>query len=176
MMSNDSPSVGLSPVPDEALQTPPPSTPSHSYMQHSISAAYPPMPDAEFMALVEDIKAHGQRVPITLYEGKILDGWHRYCACPDLGLEPATVDFTGTSENAVAFAFSLNAHRRQLAPGQLALLAVELFLPRFEAEALVRQRSGKRAVNEDLSASGRTGGRHGPSRPGWRQSRICPGF
>jgi hypothetical protein len=53
----------------------------------------------------------------------------------------------------------LNARRRHLNAGQLALLAVECLLPQLAAEAQARQRAGKATVREDLSAPGRTGPR-----------------
>jgi hypothetical protein len=110
------------------------------YTQHPISAAFPTMSDIEFTALVENIRNCGQYAPITVYEDQILDGWHRYRACRTLGKEPATVEFTGTTEQAAEFAFSLNARRRHLKSGQLALLAVNL-LPQFAAAARAPHRA-----------------------------------
>ena len=53
----------------------------YSNLQHHPHASiFPEMNSAEFDLLVEDIRANGVRVPITLYEGKILDGRHRYKA------------------------------------------------------------------------------------------------
>jgi hypothetical protein len=157
MMPENPPVTGTPPGLDDAAQRPPVSTQPRSYTQHPIAAAFPPMPDVEFTALVEDIKAHGQRVPITLYEGQVLDGWHRYRACCALGIEPATIEFTGTIEEAAAFVVSLNARRRHLDTGQLALWTVESLLPQFEAEAQARQRTGKKTVPTDLCVPGRTG-------------------
>jgi hypothetical protein len=144
---------------DNVVQGQPVSRPSGSYTQHPLSARFPKLSDVEFVALVEDIQVHDQRVPITLYEGQVLDGWHRYLACLELGLPPRTDEFTGTIEEAQALAFSLNARRRHLNTGQLALLTAELLLPDFEAQALGRQRAGKTVVREDLSATWRTGRR-----------------
>jgi hypothetical protein len=115
------------------------------------------MPAAEFTALVEDIRTHGLRVPIVLYGGQVLDGWHRYRACRELGLEPATGEFAGSTVEAVAFVVSMNARRRHLDTGQLALWTVESLLPQFEAEAQARQRTGKKTVPTDLCVPGRTG-------------------
>jgi hypothetical protein len=67
--------------------------------------------------------------------------------------------FTGTIEEAAAFAISLNARRRHLTTGQRALLVVERLLPQLAAEAHERKRAGKTTVREDLSAPGRTGQR-----------------
>ena len=51
------------------------------YQQHPLSAAFPNMTKADLAALSADISEQGQREPITIYEGKILDGWHRYQVC-----------------------------------------------------------------------------------------------
>jgi hypothetical protein len=117
------------------------------------------MPDSEFTMLVQDMKLHGQRLPITLYEGQVLEGWHRYRACGALGIEAETKTFTGTLEEAVAFVVSLNVRRRHLDTGQLALFTVEHLLPRIAAEARTRQRAGKKVASDDLSATRRTGRR-----------------
>ena len=54
--------------------------------QHPLSAAFPPMQTDEFDKLVENIRGNGQQEPGTVYEGKVLDGWHRYRACNILGI------------------------------------------------------------------------------------------
>ena len=40
----------------------------------------------EFAALVEDIRNHGLREPVVLYEGQILDGDNRFRACEVAGI------------------------------------------------------------------------------------------
>jgi hypothetical protein len=159
MVPDETPAAGAPWELESVVQGRPASRPSGSYTQHPLSARFPNITGAEFAALMNDIQDHGQRVPITLFQGQVLDGWHRYLACRELGLEPTTTDFPGTIEEAQAFVFSLNARRRHLDTGQLALLTVELLLPRFETEALARQRAGKTVVGEDLSATRRTGPR-----------------
>ncbi len=46
-----------------------------------------------------------------LYEGKVLDGWHRYQACLKAGAEPRTEPYTGSDP--AAYVCSVNLHRRQ---------------------------------------------------------------
>jgi len=45
---------------------------------HEAANIFPMMSDAELDDLTESIRANGQRHPILLYEGKILDGRNRY--------------------------------------------------------------------------------------------------
>lgn len=86
--------------------------------QHALSAAFPSMPESDLEALAEDIKKHGQREPGFIFEGAVLDGWHRYLACERIGLEFWADDFTG--EDPRAYVLSKNLHRRHLTGGQRA--------------------------------------------------------
>jgi hypothetical protein len=93
--------------------------------RHPLSADLPAMPAGEFGALVDDIKTHGQRVPVTVFEGQVLDGWHRYRARLELGLSPTLEEFTGTVKKAAAVVVSLNVRRRHLDTGQIAVFTAE---------------------------------------------------
>lgn len=93
------------------------------YHQHPLSAAFPGMSQSELAALTDDIAEEGQREPITLFEGKILDGWHRYQACNACGRVPVTVELPG-GVNPVAFVKSRNLHRRHLTGSQRAAAVV----------------------------------------------------
>jgi hypothetical protein len=90
--------------------------------QHPLSAAFPAMSAEDFAALVADVKANGQREPIMLFEGMVLDGWHRYRACDQLGVKPQHFTFSGSDP--VAFVLSHNLHRRHLTPSQRAAAVV----------------------------------------------------
>lgn len=78
------------------------------------------MSGADFDAIKADIQAHGLNQPITVLDGLILDGGNRYRACIELGIEPATVAFSGSDP--VAFVLSANLHRRHLSAGQSAAI------------------------------------------------------
>src|SRR5258708_2140914 len=92
----------------------------HTFEPHPLCALFPPMTGAEYAALKADIEAHGQRLPIVIHEGAILDGAHRYRVCMEIGVEPAIVEFAGGDP--VAFVLSANLHRRHLTAGQHAAI------------------------------------------------------
>ena len=75
--------------------------------------------------LTEDIRQHGLREPIWLYEGKILDGRNRYRACQAAGVEPVFSDFNGDYDQAYRFSISLNLHRRHLTNEQRQAFAAD---------------------------------------------------
>ncbi len=91
--------------------------------QHPLSAAFPSMSDEDFATLKADIAAHGQREPIIVHEGMVLDGWHRYRACADLGIKPQQFTFDASADP-VSFVLSNNLHRRHLTPSQRAAAIV----------------------------------------------------
>lgn len=93
--------------------------------QHPLSAAYPAMPEADLLALAEDVKAHGLHEPVTMFEGMVLDGWHRCQACQIAGVEIRTIEFDG--EDPRAFVVSKNAHRRHLSQSQKAAAAAIVY-------------------------------------------------
>lgn len=78
---------------------------------HPAADAWPMMDDERFGELLADIQANGQREPITLCDGMILDGRNRYRACVELGVEQLTREYEG---DPWAFAWSLNGARRDL--------------------------------------------------------------
>jgi N6-adenosine-specific RNA methylase IME4 len=109
---------------------------------HEAASIFPLVQGDEFNALVADIKACGQREPITLHpDGSILDGRNRYRSCLKIGIKPIFKTWKGKG-SPLEFVLSLNLHRRQLSASQRAALAVDL-LPRFEGEARERQRGGQ---------------------------------
>jgi DNA modification methylase len=78
---------------------------------HPAADAWPMMDDGRFAELRADIEANGQREPITICDGMILDGRNRYRACVELDVEPLTREYAG---DPWAFAWSLNGERRDL--------------------------------------------------------------
>jgi len=90
------------------------------YELHPLCTLFPRLPDAEFSALVADIRENGLRQPIVLHEGMILDGGNRYRACVAAGVTPTYTTFAGG--NLVSFVLSANLHRRHMTPGQQAAI------------------------------------------------------
>jgi ParB-like chromosome segregation protein Spo0J len=90
------------------------------YQQHPLSAAWSAMDDESFKGLIDDIDANGVRNPIALYDGMILDGWHRYKACLELNVKkPPMVEYDGSDP--ASFVVSMNFHRRSKdSPSQIA--------------------------------------------------------
>lgn len=66
-----------------------------TYERHPLSAAWPDMADEDFLALKDSIGYSGLLEPITLFDGQILDGWHRYRACLDIGINAKFSEFSG---------------------------------------------------------------------------------
>jgi ParB-like chromosome segregation protein Spo0J len=117
--------------------------------KHELADLFSPaMSDGEYKNLVEDIRANGLLEPIYVYEGKVLDGWHRYKACLEAGVEPW---FKECQIDPVKFWISKNIVRRHLTESQRAAIAVEL-LPYLEKEARERQTraKGKKKEQEKL--------------------------
>lgn len=91
---------------------------------HRFANIFPLIQGSDFDGLVSDIKSHGLREKIVLFEGAILDGRNRYRACQAAGIEPATELFSG--DNPLAFVISKNLKRRQLKDSQRALVAARI--------------------------------------------------
>lgn len=74
------------------------------------------MPEQELQALALDIEKHGQREPGVMFEGKVLDGWHRYLACQAANVKFKTEEYEG--DDPISFVISRNLHRRHLTAAQ----------------------------------------------------------
>lgn len=87
-----------------------------------------PMMDAEALqGLADDIREHGQREPVILFDGAVLDGRNRLRACELAGVEPRFVTRTDAEVgDPVKFVLSLNEKRRHMSPAQLMTLAVDV--------------------------------------------------
>jgi hypothetical protein len=91
---------------------------------HEYANIYRMLPDVELAKLAEDIKEKGQLLPITIYEGKVLDGRNRYRACEIAGVEPKTEEYTG--DDPLGLIASLNDHRRHDSENERALVGARM--------------------------------------------------
>ena len=91
---------------------------------HELANIFPLLSEEELAELRADIEKNGLTDPITLYEGKVLDGRNRATACEMAGITPTTIEYTG--DDPVAFVLSKNIHRRHLTESQRAMAAEKL--------------------------------------------------
>ena len=97
-----------------------------AYLLHPAAEIFPAMDEAAFAALVADIAAHGQREPILILDGRVIDGRHRQRACQQLGIEPLVRQVSADDGDPFGLVVSLNLHRRHLSEGQRAIIAARL--------------------------------------------------
>jgi ParB-like chromosome segregation protein Spo0J len=88
------------------------------YEPHPFAKDFPPIEADELDRLIADIKANGLQQPITLYQGKILDGNNRQRACIRAAVAPKYWEFPGKDAQAQAYVVSANIHRRHLTAEQ----------------------------------------------------------
>jgi hypothetical protein len=116
---------------------------------------FPPMIDVEYEALVHSIRGPAGLVDsIVLFEGKILDGRERYCACLEAKVAPRFREFEGSYEEAKAYCLSVNLHRCDLNKSQKAMAATS-FIPmpvevngRLRSTVNVKEQANRLGVKE----------------------------
>ncbi len=115
---------------------------------HPTANLFPMMNDDEYAALVADIHQHGQREPIWLLDGQILDGRNRWQACRDLGIQAITREYTGATDmpSLINFVVSLNLKRRHLTSSQLAVVAMDIEKALAEEAAKQKREAGRLAA------------------------------
>lgn len=102
------------------------------YEIHEYAEIFPQMTPDEWETFLADVEENGVRVPVVLYQGKILDGRHRQEACETLnrskGLSLAfdTIEFVGDDTQAVSFVYSANFFRRHLETGQKSAIGLRI--------------------------------------------------
>ena len=80
------------------------------FERHPLSEAWGSMAEDQLLELAEDIKYNGQKDDVMMFEGKVLDGWHRCQGCQIAGIDVRAANYQGS--NPVAYVISKNAHRR----------------------------------------------------------------
>jgi hypothetical protein len=152
---------------------------------HPLSKRLPMLSAVELDELAEDIKKNGQRVPIVIYEGKILDGRNRYLACLKAGVEPRSRDLPAKID-AAAYVISTNVFRRHLKPGERADFVAKYIVSKMGrpsnsppnggvstvGEAAKAARVGKRTLERAIAKS-RPSKPANKTEPGWTKEELA---
>jgi DNA-binding transcriptional regulator YiaG len=93
---------------------------------HEVANIFPLLQGAEFDELVADIRANGLLDPITVHDGKIIDGRNRYRACEAAGIAPRFEAWKQNGQSLKSWVVSKNLIRRQLNETQRAVVANKL--------------------------------------------------
>ena len=102
--------------------------PADTFQRHELSSVFGDIADAEFQSFKERIKKDGviENV-IKVHDGQILDGWHRYRACKELGiLRKLRFQVWDTEKDGdpEVFVLARNLDRRHYSASQRAQIAV----------------------------------------------------
>jgi ParB-like chromosome segregation protein Spo0J len=104
----------------------------------------------DLQRLADDISECGQREPVWLYRGEVLDGRNRLAACEIAKVDFESVRFSSVEDRGdyfedefspIEFVCSMNATRRHLTVGQKAIVAARLSRE-YESEARERKHAG----------------------------------
>ena len=114
------------------------------YKQHPLSSAFPAMTVQEYQELKDSIEVNGVLNAITIYEGMVIDGWHRYKAANELGIdcpEAELDEFIDPKD----FVLAQNKNRRHITLAQLAIATAQVY------EWHPANRPNKSALSAELS-------------------------
>lgn len=104
----------------------------YEYEFHELANRFPIIEGEEYDALIDSIERQGLLNPITLYQGKILDGRNRYRAARAAKYNFTAKDFlelrVGADPN--DFVISTNAQRRHLSTDQKRDLVIQIMRER----------------------------------------------
>jgi hypothetical protein len=94
---------------------------------HPLASVFPELHkwSPEFLALVEDVRMRGLLVPVTMFQGMVLDGRSRVRACDRAGVEitgDMRLEYAGNDPE--GFVLSMNYHRRHLTVGSRAFIGL----------------------------------------------------
>lgn len=93
---------------------------------HPLAELMPDLHNEDWSSFLEGVDRDGRiHNPITLYEGKVLDGRHRVRAAQFCGFPLHSRTFKGTKEEAARFVFSENVVRRHMDGSQRAAALAE---------------------------------------------------
>lgn len=118
---------------------------------HALADLFPSLPDELYYELLSDIEANGLVHSIMLFEGRILDGRHRYAAWQESLFNGyrhklSKRQFPGNAKQALDFVISANLKRRMLNETQRSMVG-EKIRKHFEEN---EDRPQKRAIHDEL--------------------------
>ena len=97
-----------------------------NYTQHPLSSSFPAMSAEEYQALKDSIELNGVLNPITIFEDMVIDGWHRYTASQEVGMDCPSVEMDD-SIDPIDFVKAQNENRRHLTASQRAAAIVSIY-------------------------------------------------
>lgn len=118
----------------------------NDYEFHEAADIFPLLEGKAYEKFKDDIKKHGLREAVMLYDEKIIDGRNRYRVCKEEGIPLKTETWKGNG-SPVDFVLSRNLHRRHLTASQRAMVAARA-RKEFEKEAAQRKADGQKKGGE----------------------------
>jgi len=96
------------------------------YQIHPAAMLFPEMEGDQWVKFVADIRDNGQREPIVVHNGQVIDGRNRLRACRWLKIDPKVRQYHGREEDIIPYVMSLNLNRRHLTESQRAMIAAKV--------------------------------------------------
>ena len=94
--------------------------------RHPLSVIWGDMPNDQYRELVDSIRESGDLMAeVRTLDDMVLDGWHRYRAALDAGVQPLIVPWSG--DDPAGYVIRQNAHRRHLTAGQRAICVAKIY-------------------------------------------------
>jgi hypothetical protein len=142
-MNND-PNNGGAPSLDASTAQPQTKPEIIAYPEHRFAGIFPMMTENDDYELFKaDLQQFGQKDPVVIFEGAVLDGRNRQKALIEVNILPIYREFDPATEGEpLDFVMAHNLHRRHLSAGQRAAIALD-FESIFAEEAKLRRTRGQ---------------------------------
>ena len=95
------------------------------YPISDLARIFPDMPPEDFARLVASIQEDGLMDPITVWQGQVIDGRHRYAACAEAGVE-RRFEYLDDDADPLRYILARNDLRRHLDESRRAVVAHKL--------------------------------------------------
>ena len=90
--------------------------------QHPLAKRFRPFTSAELQRLRDSVTRLGVLEPVTILDGMVLDGWHRFSVARELGVDCPTAEYSGSAEDIELWLSAKNEARRHLGDLQFAIM------------------------------------------------------